>query len=478
MKFHISDSGEIVECKASKNECPKQNFESIAEAEQFLQAHNTPTVSKTHKNPLKRAEQYYGGEFVAPHKIALSKGVEKVLKDLYKIGNPLIVGGAVRDSFTNAENKDIDIEVHKTDIDELTEHLKKNGYRVDEVGKQFGVLKVSKKGVVNDLDISVPRQENRLAAGHRSFEISMDKNMTVQEAAERRDFTFNAVMYDHRRSVLVDPAHGQKDFNNRVMRHVSEKFAEDPLRVLRGFQFAGRFNMTMAEETIQLSQQLREEYVHLSTERIQEEWGKFFTKSTVPSQGVRVLQETGWDDTEPELRETLSKEYLVKALDNLPNVPQDRKVIYGAAAIVSGMRNDGSRENFLSKSVIGTKEQRQAYNLATIDKDSIATTYQRKKIAKELEKSGFTFRDYGNFSKMMNDEKGAELAKLAEKEGIADSSEPDLIMGKDLMKLSNRKPGPWMGELLTQAREHQYQGVITTKEEAIEFIKEHLNDLS
>lgn len=478
MKFHISDSGKIVECKALKNECPKQNFGSIAEAEQFLQEQSTPTLSTTHRIPYRKAKRYYGGDFITPYKINLSKGVEKVLKDLYEIGNPLIVGGAVRDSFTNADNKDIDIEVHKTSIDELTEHLKKNGYRVDEVGKQFGVLKVSKKGVVNDLDISVPRQENRLAAGHRSFEISMDKNMTVQEAAERRDFTFNAVMYDRRRGVLVDPANGQEDFNNRVMRHVSEKFAEDPLRVLRGFQFAGRFNMTMAEETVQLSQQLREEYTHLSTERVQEEWGKFFTKSTVPSQGIRVLQETGWDDTEPELRETLSKEHLVKALDNLPNVPQDRKVIYGAAAIVSGMHNNGSRENFLSKSVIGTKEQRQAYNLATIDKDSIATTYQRKKIAKELEKAGFTFRDYGNFSKMMNDEKGAELAKLAEKEGIADGSEPDLIMGKDVKSLSNKKPGPWMGELLTTARDEQYKGNLKSKQEAIKFVEDYLNDLS
>lgn len=479
MKFHISDSGEIVECRAQPGKCPKQNFDNFNDAERFLQNNlgsSLSGISKTHKNPLKQAVDYYGGDFIDPYEITLSKGVETVLEDLNTIGNPLVVGGAVRDSFVKADNKDIDIEVHKTDIDELVKTLKSKGYNVDEVGKQFGVLKVSKKGVVRDLDISVPRQENRTGAGHRSFEVSLDKNMTVSEAAERRDFTFNAVMYDHKRKLLVDPADGKKDFENKVMRHVSEKFAEDPLRVLRGFQFAGRFDMTMAPETTALSKKLRPEYEHLSTERVQEEWGKFFTKSIEPIKGINVLQQTEWDNTEPELREALNKDQVKNALNNLPKSPKNRKVIYGAAAIVSGMTNDNNRENFLSKSVIGVKEQREAYNLATLDKDSIETTYQRKKLAKELEKSGFTFKDYGQFSEMMNDKKGVEISKIAEKEGIAEKPEPDLIMGKDVLELSNKKPGKWMGELLMKARDEQYRGKITTKQEALDFAKKFLKN--
>lgn len=479
-KYHINDQGKIVECKASKRGCPKQNFGSIEEAEKFIQQEsgiNLPTISHKSKN-VKEAEKFYGGKFITPYTITLDKNIEKVLDDLYNIGNPLIVGGAVRDSFEHYKNKDIDIEVHQTDMDKLVKHLKNNGYTVDEVGKQFGVLKVSKKGTVSDLDISVPRKENRTGAGHRSFSVDMDASMTVEEAAERRDFTFNAVMYDHKRKVLVDPAHGQKDYKDKIMRHVSEKFAEDPLRVLRGFQFAGRFNMAFADETAEMCKNLRQEYSHLSTERVQEEWGKFFTKSNNHSQGIKVLQQTEWDNTEPELREALNKDKVKNALNNLPKSPKNRKVIYGAAAIVSGMTNNNNRENFLSKSVIGVKEQREAYNLATLDKDNIDTTYQRKKLAKELEKSGFTFKDYGQFSEMMNDKKGVELSKLAEKEGIAEKAEPDLIMGKDILELSDKKPGKWMGELLMKSRDEQYRGKITTKQEALDFAKNYLKNLS
>lgn len=479
MKFHISNSGEVVECKARAGACPLQNFDSQEEAEAFVgksQSIALSGISKTSRNPLKSAEKHYGGKFLTPYKITLSKGVETVLDDMKEIGNPLIVGGAVRDSFINADNKDIDIEVHQTDIDTLVKTLKTKGYTVDEVGKQFGVLKVSKKGIVRDLDISVPRKENRLGAGHRSFEVSMDKDMTVSEAAERRDFTFNAVMYDHHRGLLVDPANGKKDFENRVMRHVSEKFAEDPLRVLRAFQFAGRFDMNMAPETTVLSKKLRPEYEHLSTERVQEEWGKFFTKSTVPNKGIETLQKAGWDDTEPELREALNEGQVKEALNNLPKSPKNRKVIYGAAAIISAMSEESNQKNFLNKSVIGVKEQREAHILATLDKKNIETTYQRKKTAKELEKFGFTFKDYGQFSEMMNDKKGAELSKFAEKEGIAEKAEPDLIMGKDILEVFDKKPGKWMGELLMKSRDEQYRGKIKTKQEALDFAKNYLKD--
>lgn len=478
MKYHISDAGLVVKCNAKPGKCPKKNFDTSDEAEKFKEeffSKNIPSVSKNLNKEI--TPPGYDDSFISPYSINVQKNVEKVLEELSLIGNPLIVGGAVRDSLVNANNKDIDIEVHNTNIDSLIKHLKHKGYTVDEVGKQFGVLKVAKKGVVSDLDISVPRQENRTGAGHRSFEVNMDENMTVSEAAERRDFTFNAIMYDHKRQLLVDPANGRKDFENKVMRHVSEKFAEDPLRVLRGFQFAGRFDMTMAPETVELSRKLRSEYKHLSVERVQEEWGKFFTKSIAPNKGLQILQQTGWDNTEPELSEALNNDQVKEALNNLPNSSKSRKVIYGAASIVSAMSDKANQKNFLNKSVIGAKEQREAHILATLDKNSVETTYQRKKLAKELEKFGFTFKDYGQFSEMMNDKKGVELSKLAEQEGIAEKAESDLIMGKDILELSDKKPGKWMGELLLKARDEQYKGKINTKQEALDFAKKFLKNV-
>lgn len=468
IKYHVSDSGKIVECKAGKTPCPKENFDSIQEAEQSLAQKYGTLSSVSTQNPVKQAEKYYGGQFITPYTINIPQGVEKALKDIEKIGNPLIVGGCVRDSFDRYENKDIDIEVHGTDIDTLAQRLREQKYIVDEVGKQFGVLKVQKKGVVKDLDISVPRKENRTGAGHRSFSVEMDKNMTVSEAAERRDFTFNAVMYDHERKVLVDPASGQQDFENKVMRHVSEKFAEDPLRVLRGFQFAGRFNMTFAPETIKMCQKLREEYKELSVERVQEEWGKFYNKSTNPNKGLQCLQDVQWDDTTPGLKNAIQQTLDNKSLQTLPEQPKNKKVIYGAAAISQYM-NDNDRKTFLQSSVIGVKEQQEAETLATFDTNNAQTTYKRKVLAKKLQKHGFTFNDYANFAHMTNNKEGIILAQKAQDEGIGAGPEQDLVMGKDIMEHSSKKPGPWMGELLDTLRDKQYNNEFNNKDDALNY---------
>lgn len=475
-KYHISDSGKIVVCNATKIECPKENFDNIQEAEQFKEktfGKGLLSISKTAKTPLRAAEKYYGGKFISEHSIPLEKGVESVLEDLKEIGNPLIVGGAVRDSFVGSENKDIDIEVHGTDIDSLVKTLKNKNYIVDEVGKQFGVLKVSKKGTVSDLDISVPRKENRLGAGHRSFNVEMDENMTVQEAAERRDFTFNAVMYDHSRKVIIDPSNGKEDLKNKVIKHVSEKFAEDPLRVLRGFQFAGRFGMTVDPKTASLCKNLRKEYDDLSIERVQEEWGKFFTKSAHPEKGVQSLKDMGWDDTISGLQQSLNNPNTIDSLKNLPNVSKENKIVFGSASIAKNM-DDKDRKDFISSTVIGNKEQLRVYTLSTFDNDNAITSYDRKNIAKKLEKNGFTFKNYHNFAQMNNDEKGVRLSEEAIKEGLAHGAEKDLINGKDIAQFSNEKPGRWVGEFLNKVRDEQYKGKFKNKEEALKFVKDKL----
>lgn len=476
-KYHVSDSGKVVVCKAKKNNCPKENFNNINDAEihkEKMFNKGLLSISKTAKTPLRAAEKYYGGKFISEHSIPLEKGVESVLEDLKEIGNPLIVGGAVRDSFVGSENKDIDIEVHGTDIDSLVKTLKNKNYIVDEVGKQFGVLKVSKKGTVSDLDISVPRKENRLGAGHRSFNVEMDENMTVQEAAERRDFTFNAVMYDHSRKVIIDPSNGKEDLKNKVIKHVSEKFAEDPLRVLRGFQFAGRFGMTVDPKTASLCKNLRKEYDDLSIERVQEEWGKFFTKSAHPEKGVQSLKDMGWDDTISGLQQSLNNPNTIDSLKNLPNVSKENKIVFGSASIAKNM-DDKDRKDFISSTVIGNKEQLKAYDLSNFDNSKATTSYDRKIVAKNLEKNGFTFKDYQNFSQMNNDNTGMRLSSSAIKEGLANGSEKDLVMGKDVTMISDKKPGKWIGELLNRTRDLQYQGKFNNKNEALEFIKAEID---
>jgi len=100
---------------------------------------------------------------------------------------------------------------------------------------------------------------------------------------------------------LIDPHHGERDLRARVLRHTSAAFAEDPLRVLRAFQLAARFDLTLAPETAALCRDIAPAHGELPVERIWGEWQKWAEKSTKPSRGLEVLEQTGWLAHYPEL---------------------------------------------------------------------------------------------------------------------------------------------------------------------------------
>lgn len=423
---------------------------------------------------LRRAKDLYG-TCVSPYHMELPEGLEPVLDSARKAGNPLIVGGAVRDSLMGAENKDIDIEVHGVSIDNLARTMRSEGFTVDEVGKQFGVLKISKRGGIRDIDMSVPRRENNVGAGHRGFEVQMDEQMTVEEAGARRDFTFNAISYDAAAGVLVDPYGGVDDFQNKTLRHVSPAFAEDPLRVLRAFQFAGRFNLDIHPDTANLCASLRGQYDSLSTERVTDEWGKFYSKSALPSKGVEVLRASGWDDTIPGLRESLNKERTLQALDRLPSQPAEERIVLGAATVSSNMEPEHQR-GFIKTTVLGSKPQRLAMALSQMDPESITDSYQAKVTARTLSSRGFTFALYERYAQMNDNQKALSACAIARNAGVIDGPEEPLVMGRDIIAMTSKKPGPWVSQMLEQAHDKQLRGEFTDRQSALDFVQQHLSD--
>src|SRR5690606_23667911 len=96
-------------------------------------------------------------------------------------GNPLLVGGTVRDVESGAVPKDFDIEVHEMGMDDLATSLRSKGYTVDLVGAQFGVIKTRAGG--EEIDLSVPRKDSLSGVGHQGFTVETDGDMGVQEAA-------------------------------------------------------------------------------------------------------------------------------------------------------------------------------------------------------------------------------------------------------------------------------------------------------
>lgn len=234
------------------------------------------------------------------HPLPLPSDLRAMLDAVRRTGRPRLVGGGVRDWLLGREAKDFDVEVAGVDFETLHRALAPFG-ATDIVGRSFGVIKVRSAASGAEYDFSLPRRESKTGAGHRGFAVAPDPTLSDAEAAARRDFTINAIAFDPFTSELIDPHGGRRDLEAGVLRHTSAAFVEDPLRVLRAFQLAGRFDLTLAPETTALCRSIAATYAELPIERVWSEWEKWAAKSAKPSRGLTVLEETGWLAHFPEI---------------------------------------------------------------------------------------------------------------------------------------------------------------------------------
>ena len=236
------------------------------------------------------------------------KALRKPLNALVRSGlTPVFVGGCVRDSLLGVLPKDFDVEVFGGSLLEVEAVLRQFG-EVDTFGASFGVLAFKMTGLDVAFDFSVPRRDRKVAAGHTGFMTSFEPDMTFAEAASRRDFTVNAMGWDFSTKEFVDPFLGRTDLKAKVLRVVNpETFVEDPLRVLRGFQFVSRFGLTPTQEFFTLAQSMAHLQNELPKDRVREEWFKW-AKGLHVGKALKVLLQTGWMPSE---------------LSDLVNVPQD-----------------------------------------------------------------------------------------------------------------------------------------------------------
>jgi tRNA nucleotidyltransferase (CCA-adding enzyme) len=231
----------------------------------------------------------------------LPADLRPMLEAVRRRGRPRIVGGAVRDWLLGLPPaaSNFDVEVAGVNFEDLRAALAPFG-PTDVVGRSFGVVKVRGSGGA-EYDFSLPRRESKTGAGHRGFAVEPDPGLSDLEAAARRDFTLNAISLDPFSGELFDPLGGRRDLEARVLRHAGPGFAEDPLRVLRAFQLAGRFALTLAPETAALCRGIVGSYRELPVERVWGEWDKWASLSASPSRGIAVLEETGWIAHFPEV---------------------------------------------------------------------------------------------------------------------------------------------------------------------------------
>ncbi len=209
-------------------------------------------------------------------------------------GRALLVGGCVRDSALGLPAKDLDIEVYGIKATTLEAILSRH-FTINLVGQAFGVMKL--QGF--PIDVALPRRESKHGRGHRGFIIDSDPQMDPVDAASRRDFTVNAIALDPLTDEIVDPYDGLDDLARRVLRHVSTQFGEDPLRVLRGMQFAARLDFEVSPDTVEICRTL--ELENLASERIFDEWKKLILFGVRPSRGLTFLRDSQWVRFFPEL---------------------------------------------------------------------------------------------------------------------------------------------------------------------------------
>lgn len=217
-----------------------------------------------------------------------------------------LVGGAVRDKLLDIPVYDKDWVVVGSNPDEMLSQ----GFTA--VGKDFPVFLHPK----TKQEYALARTERKSGAGYTGFECHFSPDVTLEEDLIRRDLTINA-MAQAEDGTLIDPYGGQRDLNDRILRHVSDAFIEDPLRVLRLARFAAKLfhlGFTVAEETMALMAQIASsgELEHLTAERVWQEWHKSLSTKN-PEVFLSVLRDCG------------ALKVVLPELDRLFGVPQPEK---------------------------------------------------------------------------------------------------------------------------------------------------------
>ena len=197
--------------------------------------------------------------------------------------NIYTVGGAVRDELLGRPVADQDYVV----VGSTPEQMEQLGYRP--VGKDFPVFLHPQ----TNAEYALARTERKTARGYKGFEIHASPEVTLEQDLARRDLTINAIARDETGNI-IDPHHGIADLKAGILRHVSQAFVEDPVRVLRVARFAARFGFTIAPETLGLMREMvrNNEVDHLVPERVWQELSRGLMEDG-PSRMLLALRECG-----------------------------------------------------------------------------------------------------------------------------------------------------------------------------------------
>jgi tRNA nucleotidyltransferase (CCA-adding enzyme) len=454
--------------------------------------------------------------------MTLPPELDCIVKDLHAAGyRALVAGGAVRDDLLGIAPKDFDVEVSGISFDVLIQMLSRYG-RIDLVGQSFGVVKLGSLW-----DFSLPRRDSKTGHAHRDFLTSFDADITPKEAASRRDFTINAMAFDPVTCELLDFFGGREDLNSRVLRATSEAFRDDPLRVLRGMQFACRFNLTIAPATADECRAIAHQYSTIAQERVAEEFMKWAVKSAHPGRIADYLVATGWIVHFPEIA-------------NLLEVPQDPEwhpegdvgvhtmLVLDAAAKIAerdGLEGDeravllfaALAHDFAKAGTTALRERNGALRWTAHGHESAGGPLARAFLERIGIKSAIVdqvvplVENHLAHSSLRNDvtprtvrrlalrlapasitqlirlieadhsgrpplpaglpEPAERIRDMAAAQAVETKPQSALILGRHVLPYFENRPGPHIGEVTRAAYEAQTDGAFSTEEEALQWLR-------
>ncbi len=429
------------------------------------------------------------------------------------------------------EPKDFDIEVYGIAYDQLAGILARHG-RVDLVGKSFGVVKLS-LGKTRAATSTISAFPAATASWGSSIAIFRPRlTRRSRRAKPPADATSPSTRWLTIRwpDELLDFFGGAEDLKNRVLRATSDAFAEDPLRVLRGMQFACRFDLTLDPGTAAMCQTIVDHYATIARERVADEFMKWAVKSSRPGRIAEYLKASGWDVHFPEIARLSGVPqdpgwhpegdvgthtmFVVDAAARIAareNVTGDDRAVLIFAALSHdfakatttmlreregkmrwtswGHEADGGpmARTFLDrigiKSAITDRVVPMVENhLASSSIGREATPRAVRRLAMRLAPATITDllrlieADYSGRPPLPTGlpEGAIRIREMAEAQAVDHGPQAPLILGRHVMPYFDDQPGKHIGEVTAAAYEAQADGAFSNQEEALQWLERYM----
>jgi poly(A) polymerase len=388
----------------------------------------------------------------------------EIVKELRRHGHEAyFVGGCVRDMVMHIEPADYDIATSAR-----PEDIVRIFPRTETIGAQFGVVLVIKRG--HPFEVATFRCDEAYVDGRRPTGVIFTD---ARQDVLRRDFTINGLLYDPLKDEIIDYVNGRADIEARIVRAIGDplaRFEEDKLRILRAIRFGARLGYTIEPATWNAVCAMAPKIHQVSSERIRDELGRILTEGSA-ARGMRMLEESGLRvEILPELEWT---EHIERSLEFLE---EGCPVDFAMGVLLHHTRLEGVRRIV----------ERLKFSRAEVHHIvALVENLPRFSQVRQMPVSGLKrffrlsrFDDHLKLSQIHALAAGEEPIDYAyalrkRKEWTDQEICPQpLVTGNDLIAMGFQ-PGPWFKAILTRVEDEQLEGRITTREEAIRFIKEN-----